>query len=135
MAREAISLELHFIRRPQVAGLAGELAVRTGEGESGLLAVVELPHFPAVRRVAASAVLAQIPLVHVVLAMAVDTLLADVAVLAGQMALLARNRHVQAPQRKAREGVIEAHTGAPAPPRGGLIAFLSPLARRAGLRA
>src|SRR6266513_2086417 len=128
VAREAILLELHFVRWPQVAGLAGELAVRTGEGKSGLLAVVELPHFPAVRGVAASAVLAQIALMHVVLAMAVDTLLADVAVLAGQMALLARNRDVQTHQRKAREVVIEAHAGAPASRRVALIAFLAELA-------
>src|SRR5205823_540118 len=128
MAREAIRLELHFVRWPQVAGLAGKLAVRTAQGKSGLLAVVELPHLPAVRRVASSAVLAQIPLVHVVLAMAVDTLLADVAVLAGQMTLLARNRDVQADQRKAREVVIEAHAGAPARRRVALIAFLAELA-------
>src|SRR5207302_5594448 len=127
MAREAILLELHFVRRPQVAGLAGELTVRTGEGKSGLLAVVELPHFPAVRGVASSAVLAQIALVHVVLAMAVDTLLADVAVLARQMTLLAWNRDVQAHQRKAREVVIEAHAGAPARRRVALIAFLAEL--------
>src|SRR2546429_9395569 len=65
---------------------------------------------------------------HVVLAMAVDTLLADVAVLAGQMALLAWNRDVQAHQRKAREVVIEAHAGAPARRRVALIAFLAELA-------
>src|SRR5256884_9570054 len=65
---------------------------------------------------------------HVVLAMAVDTLLADVAVLAGQMALLARNRDVQTHQRKAREIVIEAHAGAPARRRVALIAFLAELA-------
>src|SRR2546421_11851329 len=106
MAREAISLELHFVRRPQVAGLAGELAVRTGEGESGLLAVVELPHFPAVRRGAASAVLAQIPLVHVVLAMAVDTLLADVAVLAADEVSPAPQRADQDPPPEAREVVV-----------------------------
>src|SRR2546430_7607698 len=128
MAREAILLELHFVRRPQVACLAGELTVSTGEGKSGLLAVVELPHFPAVRGVASSAVLAQIALVHVVLAMAVDTLLADVAVLARQMTLLAWNRDVQAHQRKAREVVIEAHAGAPARRRVALIAFLAELA-------
>src|SRR5256886_1396142 len=128
MARETIRLELHFVRWPQVAGLAGKLAVRTAQGKSGLLAVVELPHLPAVRRVASGAVPAQIPLVHVVLAMAVDTLLADVAVLAGQMTLLARNRDVQADQRKAREVVIEAHAGAPARRRVALIAFLAELA-------
>src|SRR2546429_3746363 len=65
---------------------------------------------------------------HVVLAMAVDTLLADVAVLAGQMTLLARNRDVQTHQRKAREVVIEAHAGAPASRRVALIAFLAELA-------
>src|SRR2546430_6797482 len=120
MAREAILLELHFVRRPQVACLAGELTVSTGEGKSGLLAVVELPHFPAVRGVAASAVLAQIALVHVVLAMAVDTLLADVAVLAGQMAPPARNRDAQTHPREAREGGCEAPARAPARRRVGL---------------
>src|SRR5256885_13468603 len=60
--------------------------------------------------------------------MAVDTLLAAVAVLRGQMALLAGNRDVQAQQRNAREVVIEAHTGAPARRRVALIAFLAELA-------
>src|ERR1700730_3010336 len=105
MARETILLELHFIGRSAVAGLTGELAVRTAQGKSGLLAVIKLPHFPAVRRVASGAVLAQVALVHVVLLVTVDTLVADIAVLAGQMTLLAGNRDVQADQGKFREVV------------------------------
>src|ERR1700730_19227719 len=128
MTRQTILLELHFIRWLAVARLAGELAVRTAQGKSGLFAVIELPHFPAVRGVASSAVLAEVALVHVVLLVTVDALVADVAVLARQMALLAWNRDVQADQRKLREVVIETHTGAPALRRVAVIAFLAEMA-------
>src|SRR3984893_7095990 len=128
MTREAILLELHLIGRLAVARLAGELAVGAAQGKSGLLAVIDLPHLPAVRRVASSAVLAQVALVHVVLLVTVDTLVADVAVLAGQMTLLAWKRDVQADQRKLREVVIEAHARAPALRRVAVIAFLAEMA-------
>lgn len=46
---EAARVELHLVRRLLVAALAGELAVRSGERESGLLAMIEFPQPPAVR--------------------------------------------------------------------------------------
>ena len=45
---EAARVELHLVRGLFVAALAGELAVRSGERESGLLAVIEFPQPPAV---------------------------------------------------------------------------------------
>src|SRR5215469_1325759 len=95
VTRETVLFQLHLIRWALVAGFAGQLAVRAGEGEAGLLAVVELPQAPAVRGVAAPTVLAEIAFVHIVLAVAVDAFLADVAIFTGQVALLARDGHVQ----------------------------------------
>src|SRR5215472_3564612 len=86
VARETILFQLDFIGWAPVAGLAGELAVCAREGESGLLAVVELPQAKAVRGVTAGAVLAEVAFVDVVLAVAVDAFLADVAIFARQVA-------------------------------------------------
>src|SRR5205823_5803873 len=116
---------LHLIRWAAVARLAGELAVRAAERKPGLLAVVELPQLPAVLRVAAVAVLAEVALVHIILLVAVDALVADLAILAGEVTLLARHRHVQTDQREFRQVVIEAHARAPALRRVALIALLA----------
>ena len=62
---------------------------------------------------AAAAVLAEVALVHVILAVAVDALLADVAIFACQVALLARYGHMQPDEREAREVVVEADVRAP----------------------
>src|ERR1700751_501128 len=121
VARQAILFQLHFIRRPPGAGLAGELAVSAGEGEAGLLAMIELPQPPAVRGVTAGTLLAEVALVHIVLLVAVDTLLADLAVLARQMTLLAGHRDVQPDQREAREVVVESQMRTPALGRVALI--------------
>src|SRR2546429_3802605 len=99
VTRQAVLLELHLIRWAAVARLAGELAVRAAERKSGLLAVVELPQLPAVLRMAALAVLAEIALVHVILLVAIDAFVADLAILAGEGAVLARPPHVQTPPR------------------------------------
>src|SRR2546429_2555554 len=125
VTRQAVLLELHLIRWAAVARLAGELAVRAAERKSGLLAVVELPQLPAVLRMAALAVLAEIALVHVILLVAVDALVADLAILAGEVTLLARHRHVQTHQREFRQVVIEAHARAPALRRVALVALLA----------
>ena len=43
VTREAARIELHLVCRLLVATFARELAVRSGERESGLLAVIEFP--------------------------------------------------------------------------------------------
>jgi hypothetical protein len=63
---------------------------------------------------ATAAVLAKVAVVGVVALVAIDTGMADVAVLARQVALLARHGHVQADQRIAGEVVIKAHALTPA---------------------
>src|SRR5947207_2426248 len=125
VTRQAVLLELHLIRWAAVARLAGELAVCAAERKPGLLAVVELPQLPAVLRVAAVAVLAEVALVHIILLVAVDALVADLAILAGEVTLLARHCHVQTDQREFRQVVIEAHARAPALRRVALIALLA----------
>ena len=122
MTRETILFQLHLIRGAPVAGLAGELAVCAGQSESSLFAVVELPQAPAVRGVAAPAVLAEIAFVHIVLAVAVDALLADLAIRACQVALFARHGDVQPDQREAGEVVVEGDVRALALGRVALIA-------------
>src|SRR5947207_13535618 len=93
VTRQAVLLELHLIRWAAVARLAVEHAVRAAERKPGLLAVVELPQLPAVLRVAAVAVLAEFALVHIILLVAVDALVADLAVLAVEVDLLPLHRH------------------------------------------
>ena len=122
VTRETVLFQLHLIRWALVAGLAGELAVRAGEGEAGLLAVVELPQAPAVRGVAAPTILAEIAFVNIVLAVAVDALLADLAIRACHVALFARHGDVQPDQREARQVVVEGDVRAPALGRVALIA-------------
>ena len=48
VARQAILFELHLIRWPSVAPLAGEARVRAAQAEPGLLAVIKFPKTPAV---------------------------------------------------------------------------------------
>ena len=73
-----------------------------------------LPQPPAVGGVAASAVLAEIAFVHIVMAMAADALVVNIVILPCQVALLARDRHVQSHEREAREVVVERDVCAPA---------------------
>src|SRR6266566_2267223 len=74
---------------------------------------------------AAITLAAVLPEVHVVFLVAVDALVADLAILAGEVTLLARHCHVQTDQREFRQVVIEAHATAPALRRVALIALLA----------
>src|ERR1700751_4896782 len=70
----------------------------------------------------AGTLLAEVALVHVVFLVTIDAFLADVAIFARQVTLLARDRHVQSHEREAREVVIEAHVRTPALRRVALVA-------------
>src|SRR5882762_7385799 len=128
VAGNAIRTELHLVGRLPVAVRAHELRVRAGERESGLLAVVEFPNAPAVRRVTPGAFLPQSPFVDIVLLVTLDAFVAHVFVLARDVALLARHRDMQAHEREFRQVVVEAHPGAPALGRMTLSAVRAELA-------
>jgi len=113
VAGQACRIQFHFVRRLLVATRANELRVSAGEREARLLAVVEFPQTPAVRRVAFGARNAQRAFVNVVLLMAVDALETGITILPGGVALLARHSYVQTQQGIFREIVIEAHPGPP----------------------
>ena len=105
--------QLHLLRGLLVTVSAIDLRVRAREREFRFLAVVELPDTPAVRRMAARAVVTEAALVEVIGAMAVDATFARVLVSARDVALFAWHRHMQAHEREAREVVIEVRFGAP----------------------
>lgn len=107
-------IELYLIRRLLVTAGTDELRVRARQGEMSFLAVVEFPDTPAVRRMAARAVLAETAFVHVVRAMAGVTIPPGVLVGARDVALLARHGNMQSDEWKVRQVVIEACAGAPA---------------------
>ena len=96
MTGEAARIELHLVRRLLVAAFAGELAVRSGESESSLPAVIEFPQPPAIRRVAFRAVRSEAAVMYVVALVAVVAAMAGIAIFACAMALLASHRDVQA---------------------------------------
>jgi len=85
--------------------------------------------------VAAATVLAEVAVVRVVALVAIDTGVADVAVLARQVALLTRHGYVQADERVAGEVMIEAHALAPPGRRVALGAIAPELAQMHVVRA
>lgn len=90
-----------------VAGIAIEPAVSAIQTETGAGLMIEVPQLPAARVVAAFALRAQAPLVHILLVMARDAFGLGVPELLRQMALLARHHDVSPRQRKTRAPVIE----------------------------
>src|SRR5215510_10984933 len=114
VAGDAPRIELHFIGGALVAARTGELPVRAFECEARLLAVVEFPDAPAVRRMAARTVLAEATFVHVVGRVTGVALVTDVLVGACHVALLAWHGDVHTHQREVAEVVIEQHVDAPA---------------------
>lgn len=113
MAIRARCFELQLLRGLLVTVSAGEFRVRANEGEVRFLAVVELPDAPAIRGMAARAVVAESPLVKVIRTVAVDAAFAGVLVSARHVTLLARHRHMQADEREGREVMVEIRIGAP----------------------
>jgi hypothetical protein len=91
-----------------------QLCVRAGEREARLLAVVELPHTPAIRGVALLAFLSEASLVNIGLFVALDASGVRYLECPPRVALFARNRNVQAEKRKLRQVVIEVDHRLPA---------------------
>ena len=107
MTGDAFPVELHLRRRLFVTGCAAQFFVRTGKREARLLAVVELPHAPAVGRVALLAFLSEAAPVNIRVFMAFEASGVRYPERSSRMTLLARHRDVQAQKRKFRQIVIE----------------------------
>jgi hypothetical protein len=116
-------IQFYLVRGLSMTPRAGKLGVRSCQGKTGLLAVIELPDVPPVRGVAVIAGLAQGPLVYVIAAVALDAGVASVLVLLRPVTLFAWHGNVQAEKRKARQVVIEADVGVPPFRRVALIAL------------
>jgi hypothetical protein len=114
MTGDAFPVELHLRRGLLVAGCAAQFRVRAGQRESSLLAVVELPHAPAVRGVALLAFLSEASLVNIRRFVAFEASGVRYPERSPRMALLARNRHVQTKKREFRQIVIEVDHRLPA---------------------
>ena len=83
--------------------------MRADERESRLLAVVEFPHAPPIRGVALLTVLAEASFVNIRVFMALDASGIHYPERSSRMALFARDRNVQAKERKFGQVVIEIH--------------------------
>src|ERR1700730_394038 len=114
MTGDALAVELDLRCRLLVTGRAAQFCVRAAEREARLLGVVELPHAPAVRRVALLAFLAETSLVNVGLFMALEAAGFRYLERFSRVTLFARNRNVQAEKRKLRQIVIEVDNRLPA---------------------
>jgi hypothetical protein len=95
VTRSAIAHGGGHVRRIAVASLALQFCVRAAQGKARSSSVIELPHIPSVRRMALAALLAHAALVHVLLCMAVDTLLGGLSKLRIGVAARAGNCDVQ----------------------------------------
>src|SRR5579862_1375915 len=107
MTGDAFPIELDLRRGLFVASRAAEFCVRACERKAGLFAMVELPHAPAIRGVAVLALLSEAALVNIGLFMTLDACGVRYPEGLARMALLARNRNMQAKKRELRQVVIE----------------------------
>jgi len=129
MARSAFGVEFDLRGRLSMTAGAIQFRMCAEQGKTRLLAVIELPQFPAVGGVALIALGTEISLVRVVLFVAVDTLGTFNRERAAGVTLIARHGNVQAQQRKLRQIVVEVSDRFPALR---LVAFI---ALRAELRS
>lgn len=104
---DALLVELDLRGRLLMTARAAQLCVRAGEREARLLAVVELPHTPAVRGVALLAFLSEASLVNVGLFMALHAGRVRYLERPPRVALFAWDRNVQPEKRELRQVVIE----------------------------
>ncbi len=114
MAGVALLRHLDRARRVAVAVRALQLGVRSEQREMCLPGVIEAPQRPAVRRMAAFALVAQAALVHVIVCVAGDAGGGRGAEGQRGMALRTADDAVQTQQREAGHIVIEYHIGSPA---------------------
>lgn len=113
MAGQAGLIEFHLVRRLLVAALTGQLAVGSAECEAGLLAMIEFPQPPTIRRVALRAVRPEAAVMHVIGLVALVAAAADVPISACAVALLAGHGYVQAHQRIGSQVMVERDGGFP----------------------
>jgi hypothetical protein len=107
MTGDAFPVELDLRRRLFVTGCAAQFFVRAGKREARLLAVVELPHAPAVGRVALLTFLSEASLVNVRVFMAFEASGVGYPERLSFVTLFTRHRNVQPQKRKFRQIVIE----------------------------
>ena len=104
----ALLRHLRRARRFAMAGGALQLTVGSQQRKMRFLGMIEHPQRPPVRRMAAVAFLAETPLVHIIVGMAVDAGRRRPAEGQGPVALSTADHSVQSQQREfARDGVTE----------------------------
>lgn len=91
VARQAVLIEFDLCGGLLVTPGTGEFPVSPCKGESSLLAMVELPELPAIRRVAFGAFRSERTLMGVVLFVAGNAITAHVAVFTSGVTLFARH--------------------------------------------
>ncbi len=114
----------------RVAGEAIEIPMRTGEGKSRLLVVIEAPDAPTVRIVTGGAVTTETTLVRIVPVVTPPAFGRRVRKYRTQMTLLAGDGRMHAEQRKTREIVIVSNHVSPASL---VVALLAARSERAGM--
>lgn len=114
MARAAFSGKFDLGSRSLVAPRTRQSSMRTGEGKTRHLAMIEGPQVPAIGAVATRTLTTQPALMAVITPMAANTVGRSILVLPGQMTLHTRHGHMQPDERIVGKVVIEAHLLAPA---------------------
>ena len=107
MAPAAIGRQLHLVRRFYVTALALEFRVRALQREVRGAAMIKLPELPAIRVVAARALLAEMAMMYIVGLVASHAVARGASKRLTDVALLARHARVQADERESRHVVIE----------------------------
>ena len=115
---------LDDVLRPDVAVGATDFCVCPQQRKASVGCMIEVPHLPAIRRVAFGAVLSQTAVVDVVFRVAAQTFLGRVIEALSCMALPARNDDMEPGERILRLIVVEAHVL----PLGSGVALLALLA-------
>lgn len=126
MTRPADHRRLDGVLRPDVAVSATHFRVCAQQGETGVSGMIEVPHLPAVGRVAIAAVLTQSAIVDIVLHMTADTFLWRIVESLRRMALPAGHDDMQSRERILRLVVVEIHVF----PFGRVVALLALLTQR-----
>jgi hypothetical protein len=130
MARSADHRRFDDVLWPDVAIGATDLCVCAQQREAGVGRMIEVPHVPAIRRVAFAAILAETAVVDVVLRVTTDAFLGRIVESLGRMALPACHDHMQSREWILRLIMIEVDVL----PLGSGVALLALLAQRAAMR-
>jgi len=130
MTRSADHRRLDLVLRPDMAVGAADLGMSTQQRETSVRRMIEIPHLPAIRRMAFAAILAETAVVYVVFSVTAHTVLGRIVEALTGMTLAATDDDMQAGERILRLIVIEVHFL----PLGGRMALLALLAQRAAVR-